>query len=1088
MKPNRLARMAFILCLLVTSAGIAVAQTVTGSLVGHIQDVNGAAIPGARIVATDVTRGTMREIITNEEGNYTFSSLDPGIYRIEVQQENFKKHVRENVEVAINTTVRADATLEAGAVSEVVQVEADQVLLKTDRADVSQQISAEQIQELPLSVDRNYQSTLEITPGVSEASPVGSSFGNSNGSLTNRVNGQNERYNNYQLDGTINNQTNVISQTVIVPPPEAIQVVDVSTNAYDAEQGRASGGVINVQIKSGTNDFRGSVFGYHTNSALKAKNAIATVEQPETKLTQFGFTFGGPIIKDKTFFFGDYQLGRDRRGQSDIFSVPTEAFRNGDFSAASSIVYDPGVDGLTPAASRPAFAGNVIPQNRINPVARAIMARLPLPNRPGLTDNYEVAGTFIQDRDSFDVKINHNFTDNTTGFIRYSFFNANTVDAPIFGIFGGPTANGGATAAVGPSRNHSVSANLTHVFSNSLISEFRFGYVRVYFAALTPTEDDLAKQLGIPGINQGDFFTGGMPRMTITGYDFLGAATTLPFEFKENDYNIVNNWTKTIGNHTIRFGADIRILNLDKHQASGSNPRGEFTFSAGVTARTGGASTNAFAAFLLGLPQQVRRTSVLQLGGFKLKQYFFFAQDRWQVNPKLTVNYGLRYEIYPYSTGMNDGDQSLYDIETNTSYIGGFGSVDPRMGIKTEYTNFAPRLGVAYRLDDKTVIRAGYGLSYVPIILNSLVNPIFGAQIDQQFQGTSAAFPARISPTGSVITLSTGIPAPLVIDNSSGIVIPPSNAALATTNPNAQRGYVQSYNFTAERDIYGFVTSVGYVGSRGTRLPGQVNINAAGPGSTQAQRPLNIRFGRTADTTYSDFSLSSAYHSLQTRVERRMGSVGRLTLAYTLAKTIDYADAFAVDNDIDINLNRGPSSNDRKHNLVFSHVLRLPFGRNGKFFKEGIGASIFGGFSLSGIFVARSGTPVNITGTRLTANATQGSLNRPDQIGKIVYLGGLGPGKKYFDISAFAEPSPGTWGNAGRNSVRGPSYFNYNLTMARTFRLTEMFKLQLQASAFNVTNTPHYADPNGNFTSTAFGESRSTSGERQIRLGAKLTF
>jgi len=314
MKRNLLAYTAFILCLLVAFAGFAVAQTVTGSLVGHIEDATGGAIPGARVVITDVNRSTSREIITDDEGNYSLSSLDPGIYRVEVQQANFKKHVRENVEVAINTTVRVDAQLEPGGVSEVVQVEAEQVQLKTDRADVSTQITREQVEELPLSPDRNYQSILDISPGVTEAADVGSAFGNPNGSTTNRINGQNERYNNFQLDGTINNQTNVISQTAIVPSADAIQVVDISTNSYDAEQGRAAGGVVNVQIKSGTNRFGGSAFGFHTNSALKARNTLSTLDKPETKLTQFGGTFGGPIIKDKTFFFVSYQGGRDRRG------------------------------------------------------------------------------------------------------------------------------------------------------------------------------------------------------------------------------------------------------------------------------------------------------------------------------------------------------------------------------------------------------------------------------------------------------------------------------------------------------------------------------------------------------------------------------------------------------------------------------------------------------------------------------------------------------------------------------------------------------------------------------------------------------
>lgn len=1066
-------------------------QTVTGSLVGHVEDVAGAVVPGARVTVTEISRNTTREITTNDEGNYSFSSLDPGVYRVEIEQANFKKFVRENVEVAINTTVRVDTTLEAGAVSEVVQVEGEPVQLKTDRADVSSQITSEQVEELPLSVDRNYQSILDTTPGVTEAEEFGSGFGNPNGSLRSRVNGQNERYNNFQLDGTINNQTNVISQTAIVPPPEAIQVVDVSTNAYDAEQGRAGGGVVNVQIKSGTNKLRGSVFAYNTNSAFKAKNTLSTRELPVTNLNQFGFTIGGPIVKNKTFFFGDYQGGRDRRGQNVFLSVPIAAFRNGDFSSVTTQIFDPGVNGQIAAGSRTQFAGNIIPQNRINPAARAILARLPLPNRPGLLDNYEATGTFLQNRDSFDVKINHNFSESTTAFARYSYFKSFTSDLPSFGDLGGLTTGGSGTAAEGPGLNQSVAANLTHVFSPRLITEFRVGYVRVHISGDTPSEENLGNTLGIPNTNQGDFFSGsGIPNITITSYTSLGTIATIPFDIKENSYNIVNNWTVNSGNHTVRFGADIRSLRLDKFQATGS-PRGVFTFTGGLTTRTGtGGSTNAFAAFLLGLPQSVNRTTVAQLGGYITPQYFFFAQDRWQVNPKLTVNYGLRYEIYPYPSGIEPGDQSYYDPETNTALISGYGPVNDRVNVKTEYTNLAPRLGIAYRLDEKTVVRTGYGIGYVPITLNTLANQNYGSQITGTFQGANANSVAQVN--GTPITLSTGIPNPQIIDLTSGVVVPPNNVTLGVVNPNAKRGYIQSYNFTVERDLFGFVTSVGYVGSRGTRLPGTVNLNAGAPGVVTANLPFNRRYGRTGQILLSDFMLSNAYHSLQARADKRFKQLGgRVTVAYTLSKSTDYTSAFSLDNDINYDANRGPSDFDRRHNLVVSHVLR-PFGRGGRLFDDnGLRwQGLFGGFTLSGIFTARSGTPVDVTGIEsgTAGTAVIGTINRSNQIGEVTYLGGTGPGTPFFCCrTAFAAPADGTFGNVTRNSLRGPSYYNYNATLARTFSFNERMRLQASMAVFNVTNTPHFRNPSGNLQGN-FGIITESFGERQVRFGLKFLF
>lgn len=1140
MKRTTITRLVIASCLICAFVGVTAAQTVTGSLVGHVEDANGAAMPGARVFVTDVDRGTKREAVTNDEGNYSINSVDPGAYRVEIEQPNFKKFVRERVEVAINSTVRADAKLDAGGISEVVQVTGDQVQLKTDRADVSGQITDQQAANLPLSIDRNYQSALETVPGVSDPATVGSSFGNPNGSLISRINGQNERYNNFQLDGTINNQTNVISQTAIVLPAEAIQVVDVSTNSYDAELGRAAGGIVNVQMKTGTNSLHGSVFAYNTNSWFKARNTLSTIAPPNTNLNQFGFTIGGPIRKDKTFFFADYQGGRDRKGQNTLLSVPIPAYRNGDFSSVLGNYVCASVSGTTTTAfrssqpgcptggtavnvtnsngqvvqlrdnqifrpslasatNRIAYTNNIIPQAEFNPAAAAIFKLLPTPNRLGITNNYEATGTFIQDRDQFDVKVNHNFSDNTTTFVRYSYFKSLTSDLPVFGDLGGVTSNNGATAAIGPGRNDSVSVNLTHVLSPNLITEFRFGYVRVHITGDVPARENLGNELGIAKTNLGDFFTStGIPRITVSGYDFLGSAATLPFDITENSYNIVNNWSITSGNHSIRFGGDIRKLKLDKFQVNGGNAHGEFTFPTGITGVTASTgrpapattNANAVASFLLGTPQSVRRTTVAQLGGYITPQYFFFVQDRWQANPKLTVSYGLRYEIYPYPSGTAAGDQSRYDPATNTALISGYGPVSDQVNVKTQWNNFAPRLGVAYRLNDKTVIRTGYGVSYVPIVLNTLANQNYGSQIDVSIAGTNASFAPRDA-NGNVITLTTGIPTPAIIDLTSGVVTPPNNAVVGVVNPNARRGYVQSYNFTVERELLGFVAAAGYVGSRGTRLPGTLNINAAGPGAVTADRPYAKLYGRTADVLLSDFMLSNNYHSLQALVEKRFRkNGGRLTIAYTLSRSIDYTDAFALNNDIDVSANRGPSPWDRKHNLTISHVIPLPFGDGGKFFdSNGLRwKSLLGGFTLSGIMAVRSGTPVDVTGTSAANTVTQGSANKPNQTAEPRILGGLGPGQLWFDTSVFVNPDPFTFGSVGRNTVRGPRYINYNATLARRFSFGERFGLQAQMTVFNVTNTAHFNDPSGSFTGGTFGQSTTTFGERQMRFGLKFTY
>lgn len=1055
------------------------AQTVTGSLVGTIQDSTGAVVPGATVVATETGRGTPRETTSNAQGRYTLSSLEPGVYRVEVRLSGFKTFVRAPVPVTINTTARVDARLEAGAVEEVVEVKGERALLQTDRADLRLQIPQVQVAHLPLSIDRNYQSLLELVPGATQPEPTGSALGNPAGGMQYSVNGQNIRANSDQVDGTINNMTNTQARIVVVPPPEAIEVIDVSTNAYDAEHGRAMGAVVNVQLKSGTNQFHGSVFGYNTNSAFAAQNALSRVEPPETNLNQFGFTAGGPIWRNRTFFFGDYQGGRDRRAQTALLTVPTAVFRNGDFRAASTAIYDPAT-GTATGTGRRVFPNNVIPSDRISAVAREVLNRLPLPNRSGLSDNYDVAGTFRQQRDAFDVKINHRFTGSTDGFVSYSFFNADTQDPPVFGDLGGPNFGGTATAAVGSSRSHRMTMNLTHTLSPTLLTEARVGLLRSSLLAVSPTQADIADEVGIPGIYRGDLLTSGLPRIRISGYDFLGIVSSVPFDIPERSFNVVNNWTKAAGSHTIRWGADLRYLMSDPMQVG--NTRGDFVFSTGVTG-TAGASTssaNAFASFLLGLPQQIVRDTLVKRGGYRIQQYFFFAQDRWQASPNLTLNYGLRYEIVPFASAKNAGGQSFYLPESNQIIVAGLGPYNLRTNVETDFSNFAPRLGVTYRLGDKTVLRGGYGISYAPFNFKNTGG--FPAEIGQEFRGRNSRLPAG--------ALAGGIPPPPEIDVSNGVVdSPPGTLRLTATNFNPDRGYTQSYNVAIEREFGGFVGEIAYVGSKSTNLPAQTDINTAGPGESNADRPFAKQFGRTATTTFFDYMLPQTYHAMQTKLQRRFGADSLFTVAYTLSRSIDYAQDLSLANNLVLELNRGLSRHDRTHNLVVSHIFRLPFGPGQRWLTSGVSGALLGGWQVNGIFAARSGLPVDIFGNRLTANDAPGNRNRPDLVAQPTIPGGIGPDALYFDTSAFTEPAPGTWGNLERNSaVRGPGYANYNASLFRAFELPGDVRLQFRAEAFNLTNTPHYRNPVGNFESASFGKVLSSYGERQVRFALRLEF
>ena len=1058
------------------------AQTVTGSLVGHVVDASAAAVPEVKVVAVEVNRGTFRTAVTNESGSYVISSMDPGIYKVTIEQPGFKTFVKDSVEIAIDSTVRVDAQLQLGAVNESVEVKANVLEIQTDRGDIIQRVDSHQVENLPLSLDRNYQSLMEMIPGSTAPATIGSNFGNPSGSLAMYVNGQNNRYNSFQLDGTINNETNVTAQSAIVPPPEAIQVMDVSTNAYDVEAGRATGAALNVQIKSGTNSLHGSLWGYNSNSAFTARNPLSVTPPVATKLTQAGFTVGGPIRRNKTFFFGDFQLGRSRQAENSLLSVPAVPFRSGDFSAAHYGIYDP-LTGATDGSGRTLFPGNIIPTSRISPVARNILNLWALPDLPGLTSNYAASGSMMQDRNGTDVKVNHKFTDMTTAFVRYSYFGADTHDPAVFGDLGGPTAANGATAALGPSRTQSSSANLTHIFSSTLVSEFRAGVVRFLIEGGISGDPNVAAKLGIPNVNDGDFFSPGMPGVTISGYSSLGYAITIPFKIAETSSNLVSNWTKQHGNHSVHWGADFRDLILNNHQAGGSDPRGIYAFTASITGAKGTStdSTNALAGFMLGLPATMSRTNVTQQGGYRMQQYYMYVQDRWQVSSKLTINYGLRYEVTPFPTGANPGNESSYDPGTDKVMVAGYGPVNSRLNINTNYHEFAPRLGLAYRIAPKTVIRAGYGISYVPLGVNQLSPTNYPSQITMQLAGANS-----LQPAGNI---ASGIAPPQPIDVSAGLVSNvPTTTSLAVFNGKARRGYAQDFNITAEREFAGFVASASYVGNLGTRLPGTLDINAAPPGSTAAQRPLAIAYGRTAEIYLYDYLLSSSYNGLQTRVERRFSRIGSLTLAYTYSKSLDYTDAFTVATPLDTDTSRGPSTFDRTHNLVITHVVPLPFGRDGLFFKTGLMAQVLGGWRFSGMFSARTGDPLTVTGVKSASNAGVGFTNKPNLTGPITILGGEGPGQLWFSTSEFTDPAQGMVGNAGRNIIRGPGYVNENLTFSRIFAIRERFRLNAMASAFNLTNSTHFGDPTVSLTSGNFGQITSASGQRQLRIGLRVEF
>src|SRR5262245_35764340 len=690
-------------------------QAVKGSLLGSITDTNGAVLPGAKVTITEVNTNLSRSTVTNESGNYVFGNLDRGVYRLEIQLAGFKKAVRDKVDVLVNNDTRVDVQMEAGEINQTVEVTANVPLLQTERADVGRQIETKQLQDMPLTFNRNFQSLLNLTPGATRAFRPHSEFFNSQDSLSTQVNGQSRLANNVQIEGIDNNHRTGLL-TVLIPPIEALSSVDITTSNYEAELGRAGGAVTNVTLRSGSNDLHGSVYAFNPVDKLAARPYFAATKA-HSVYNQFGFTLGGPIIKNKTFFFGDYQGIRDRRGDVTRPTIPTMDFRNGDFRASNTIIYDPATgtsDGRGRTQIQCNGLLNVICPERISPVAKKILSFIPDPTRPGLTNNYELATVREKDTDSFDVKVDHKIRDNDSFFVRYSYQRPKVFDPGLYGIYGGPKADG--FAGTGINRTQSGAVNYTHIFNPTFITEFRLGFSRYRNDAQNQdTGMQTSTEIGIPGVNL-DEFTSGLAYIDIAGYTnpVVGFSPSLPWIRAETNVDLVSNWTRVFRNHTVKWGVDGRFNKDDLLQTQTYSPRGRFFFRAGPTALNGGPTSgfaNAFASFLLDLPNECGRDLPGTFPTVRQKTLFTYVQDKWTVSQKLTLNYGLRHEIYFAPTPMHPGGFSNYNPENNSLELAGVGDIPSNMGRETNYKNFAPRFGLAYRFDEKTVIRGGYGIS-----------------------------------------------------------------------------------------------------------------------------------------------------------------------------------------------------------------------------------------------------------------------------------------------------------------------------------------------------------------------------------------
>src|SRR6266403_4918630 len=691
--------------LLVALAAPVMGQAVNATLLGTVTDTSGGVVAGAKITITELKTGVVHSVTTNDSGNYEQSNLAPGQYQIADEKEGFKKAVHSSVDVLVNTATRINLALNPGTAMETVVVSGELPILQTDRADIGRKIEERQAEELPLPFNRNFQGLLNLVPGTTRAHREHSSFFNAQDSLRTEVNGQSGLANNLQFEGLNDNErTGLLS--IYIPPIEAIQTVDVTTSNYDAELGRANGAVTNVILKSGTNDFHGAAYEINRISKLAAvpffQNTAVTPKLPSV-YNYYGANIGGPIWRNKTFFFGDFLRINDHQGQFNQATVPPLAFRNGDFSGTTVKIYDPATGTGTgagrtqfiassnpsdpqfnPACTNPAGCPNMIPVARISPITKAILAKIPLPNVPGAgltsTNNFQGPTKFIKDTTSFDVKIDHNISQTNRLSGRFSFSNQTLSQAPLFGLVGGPS--NGAFSGTGKQRFWDTAVNYYRVFSPTLLMEIRAGVDHYRNVANNTDRGQTVKSeigVDIPGANLGDSNTSGMPCIVLTGNNgdncLAGYSASLPWIRGETNFNIANNWTKTSGNHTFKWGVDVHRLRDDLAQWQDQNPRGVLRFTVNLTSINPNANVltssqaNDVASFLLDKPNSVGRDVPINAKAFRGNELFTYAADRWQVFRKLTLDLGLRWEFYPPFTPRGPGRFSNYEPTANNLVI-----------------------------------------------------------------------------------------------------------------------------------------------------------------------------------------------------------------------------------------------------------------------------------------------------------------------------------------------------------------------------------------------------------------------------------
>jgi Carboxypeptidase regulatory-like domain/TonB dependent receptor len=1081
------------------------AQTLFGSLVGTVTDAGGAAVPDATVKITNLQTNDQRTVQTDNGGVYTVSTIPQGTYGVNVSKAGFHDSETTGVVVNANNTVRVNATLQVGAVSQTVEVQSGSAAqLQTDTADVRSEIPSQTLETVPQPT-RTYEGILNLVPGVSP--PGGQLTGGTNNpskSMQFAANGSGTSAPNVRIEGVSAAAPWSVANTTFVPSVEAIANVNVVTNSPDAEQGLSGGPSVTVTLKSGSNGVHGAFYEYNINNATEARNFFQPVGQgaPHLVDNDTGGWISGPIIPNKLFYYAGYEGDYLRQGLNGIIAVPTPTMLSGDESGSPTPIYDPAT-GNADGTGRTPFPGNIIPQSRISPIVQKLIPDFPKPNLPGIVNNLNTNQGQTYNLHKIDTKIDYQATQKLRISGRYGYQPYNSLTQPLYGPILGGASDGWAAFAAAQAGNYqqygatlAVSASATYVLSPTWVIDATFGVTQAH-QLLFPTQSNVkygADVLGIPGTNVGTLpFAGGLPQFTIgNGTDYGGPTfgySYPPLEYKDPIFEYAANATKVLKSHNIRFGEDIRRIHINHREIPGD----AFFFTGGLTSlNASGAPApgdyNFVSDFLLGLPQNTNASYQSSLVTIREWDFGLYVRDQWQVSHKWTLNYGVRWEHYPVPTSVTNSF-AYNNLQSNannpTLSICGVNGVPGNCGISVSSKLFAPSIGIAFRPTETTVIRAGYAVSPIqysmghPVVLN------YPSIVEGVYNGTNSF---ALSNSG---TLAQGLPTIATPNLAPGIVpIPFGVGNVNTDAKNYVRGYVQSDNVTLQQDLsHGFIWELGYVGTHvvNNSALGAVNINYGQVGGGSKSQPFS-QYGITGKVSVygPEHNSYDLYNALQTSIQKRLANGLSMQAAYTWSKDIQGG---PLSTGILIPqyqyLNRSLTPADRTQNFILTSTYQLPFGSNKMWVNHGIGGAILGGWSVNGIFSHVSGTPFSVGSSGASCNCP-GNTQRANQVKAHVAKGSVPhtaqDGSSWFDPTAFAPVTTASFGTASYYSLRGPGATNLDASVFRNFQIWERLQMQFRAESFNVTNTPHFGNPGASVSSAAFknGVITSLNGYSQI--------